>query len=193
MGQLLKVTSVPMQTMRFSQNARLVPADHVDIERRKAMARHFAFHSRYSSMGNTVDLNYVNQVNRSFAGARTHSRPTGSAGWSAGPPPSGGRSAEQRPQAVSKENGLAASGSGPVSYTTDIPVSQISIPETQAAYTTQRGSFELRVATGELSYLPPMTMTIITQYPEIHFEYLGGFHYFPPPEDFTEGNMNLSI
>ena len=40
MGQLLKVTSVPMQTMRFSQNARLVPADHVDIERRKAMARH---------------------------------------------------------------------------------------------------------------------------------------------------------
>ena len=43
MGQLLKVTSVPMQTMRFSQNARLVPADHVDIERRKAMARHFAF------------------------------------------------------------------------------------------------------------------------------------------------------
>ena len=80
MGQLLKVTSVPMQTMRFSQNARLVPADHVDIERRKAMARHFAFHSRYSSRGNTVDLNYVNQVNRSFAGARTHSRPTGSAG-----------------------------------------------------------------------------------------------------------------
>lgn len=191
MGQLLKVTSVPMQTIRFTQNARLVPADHVDIERRKAMARHFAFSSRYSGGGHAVDLNYVNQVNRAFAGTRTLSRPTGSAVWSAGPLPSGGRSTEKRPQAVSKEDGLTSSGSGAVSYTPDIPDSQVSIPETQAAYTTQRGSFELRVATGELSYLPPMT--IITQYPEIHFEYLGGFHYFPPPEDFTEGNMNLSI
>lgn len=193
MGQLLKVTSVPMQTIRFTQNARLVPADHVDIERRKAMARHFAFSSRYSGGGNTVDLNYVNQVNRSFAGARTHSRPTGSAAWSAGPPSSGGKTAAEHPPAVSNENSIASSNSGSVPYASDIPDSQVTIPETQAAYTTQRGSFELRVATGELSYLPPMTMTIITQYPEIHFEYLGGFHYFPLPEDYMEGNMNLSI
>lgn len=57
------------------------------------------------------------------------------------------------------------------------------ISEPQAAYTVQRGAFELRVAKGELSYVPPLDMTIIVQYPGTEFEYLGDFNYVPPHKD----------
>ena len=39
MKQLIKITSVPMQTVRYTQNARLVSSDSVALERRKAIAR----------------------------------------------------------------------------------------------------------------------------------------------------------
>lgn len=201
MGQLLKVTSVPYQSIHFTQNARLVPIDNMDVERRKAMARHFAFHSRYSGGGSAIDLDYVNQVNKAFSnheasGRNPFSLPGQKALSSSGRTPyltgyslhegevsqvpptvpvsSGGQSQEAIPAAV-----LSA----------PVPA----IPEPAAAYTAQRGSFELRVAKGELSYIPPLVMTIITQYPEIHFEYTGGFHYFPPPNDSSDGTMDLSI
>ena len=45
----------------------------------------------------------------------------------------------------------------------------------------------------ELSYVPPLVMTIVTQYPDIQFEYTGGFHYIPPREDSSGTNMNVSI
>mgnify|MGYP005966572803 CR=1 FL=1 len=83
-----------------------------------------------------------------------------------------------------------------VSGNTDPPVhaSSVQVPaEAAAAYIVQRGSFELRVAKGELSYVPPLVMTIVTQYPDIQFEYTGGFHYIPPREDSSGTNMNVSI
>ena len=40
MGPLIKITTEPIQMVRFTQNARLVNSDSVDIERRKALARH---------------------------------------------------------------------------------------------------------------------------------------------------------
>ena len=83
-----------------------------------------------------------------------------------------------------------------ISGNTDPPVhaSSVQVPaEAAAAYIVQRGSFELRVAKGELSYVPPLVMTIVTQYPDIQFEYTGGFHYIPPREDSSGTNMNVSI
>jgi len=37
----------------------------------------------------------------------------------------------------------------------------------------------MRVHQGEITYLPAMNMTIITQMPEVKFEYTGDFVYFP--------------
>ena len=52
--------------------------------------------------------------------------------------------------------------------------------ENASRYLAERGSFEMRVWRGDLTFMPPLVMTIITQYPEIHFEYTGGFLYVPP-------------
>ena len=49
----------------------------------------------------------------------------------------------------------------------------------------------MKVAKGDLTYLPPMMMTIITQRPELHFEYLGDFNYVPPREPQRGGAINL--
>lgn len=203
MGQLLKVTSTPFQAIHFTQNARLVPTDNIDIERRKVMARHFAFNSRYSVGRGSIDLEYVNQINKAF-----------STGHSAGQPavslPGQGAGSQDIKTAVSSGKTPSYTGntedysvtSTTASVKDSIPlrtsVSQPSvdrtvIPETQAAYTMQRGSFELRVAKGELSYIPPLVMTIITQYPDIDFEYTGGFNYVPPREDNLNNIVNLSI
>lgn len=202
MGQLLKVTSVPFQAIHFTQNARLVPTDNIDIERRKAMARHFAFHSRYSG-GGGVDLDYVNQVNKAFSLAQSSSQPqTPLPGQDIRPSAGQGSQAAGR---LALEHSTAAKHMPSPSSVSDnapspstgtwfvTPVHEAVIPEPQAAYTLQRGSFELRVAKGELSYIPPLDMTIITQYPEIHFEYTGGYHYFPSPDQSSNGNLNISI
>ena len=52
--------------------------------------------------------------------------------------------------------------------------------ETVSSYTAERGAFELRVQRGDLTFIPPMVMTVIAQYPEIEFHYTGGFLYVPP-------------
>lgn len=203
MGQLLKVTSTPFQAIHFTQSARLVPTDSLDIERRKAMARHIAFNSRYSGGGSSIDLEYVNQVNRVFSTGHAVSKQP------AAPLPgqdTGSRDIQNMPapkKMISKTGAATEQSTAPAADSADsivpsvlsVPVQSgntITIPEAQAAYTMQRGSFELRVAKGELSYIPPLAMTIITQYPDIHFEYTGGFNYIPPREDNSE-NINFFI
>ena len=62
--------------------------------------------------------------------------------------------------------------------------------ESSSAYTAELGALEMRVARGDLTFLPPMVMTIVTQYPELHFEYLGEFNYVPPL-DSAGNNINL--
>ncbi len=200
-GQLLKVTTTPFQAVRFSQNARLVSSGSVDLERRKAIARMRAFQSQHSSRAN-LDMNYVNQINRTFSTKQTH-QPTAPAADSTAKPVidkanTAIRSSSQTSIfAPASDNHTADSDFMPV-----IPSSSqgSSSPEVQAnlfaendsAYTVDRGAFEFRVATGEVSFLPPLTMTVITQRPEVHFEYTGGYHYVPA-SSFEDGILNLSI
>jgi hypothetical protein len=200
-GQLLKVTTTPFQAVRFSQNARLVSSGSVDLERRKAIARMRAFQSQHSSRAN-LDMNYVNQINRTFSTKQTH-QPTAPAADSTAKPVidkanTAIRSSSQTSiSAPASDNHTADSDFMPV-----IPSSSqgSSSPEVQAnlfaendsAYTVDRGAFEFRVATGEVSFLPPLTMTVITQRPEVHFEYTGGYHYVPA-SSFEDGILNLSI
>ena len=63
--------------------------------------------------------------------------------------------------------------------------------EMRSSYTAQRGAFEMRVARGDLTYLPPLVMTVITQRPQVHVEYLGGFNYVPPSAGEVGGSLNL--
>ncbi len=206
MEQLLKVTSIPFQAIRFTQNARLIPADHVSLERQKALARHRAFQSRYRAAVSSIDFEYINKVKTAFSKKTSFGRDAlETPSYPASSPPKAGFYISD-----SGLNQVAEADSGPVSRPSDQVAATVSdttaaaaaalaaphrsvSPETVSAYAVQRGSFELRVAKGELSYVPPLVMTIVTQYPDIHFEYTGGFHYVPPREDQLGVNMNLSI
>lgn len=207
MEQLIKVTSVPFQAIRFTQNARLIPADNMTLERQKALARHRAFQSRYRAAASTIDYDYINQVKAAFSkGAKTSQKLASAVRHTASTQPH-----DTPHSSVSQSN--QASHFAPSSYASQVPSYRTSeetyIPEyadrqapvvsdpvsseTATAYTVQRGSFELRVARGELSYVPPLVMTVVTQYPDIHFEYTGDFNYIPPREDSSGTNMNVSI
>lgn len=202
MGQLIRFSTTSFEAVRFSQNARLVPSDQVDIERRKAIARHNAFRARTSSGGASLDMNYINRVNKAFS-VKKSATPA-----SVPAPAVSGKTAHQSAPSVShyqaagsasaqtavETTGSAVGTSAEVTlqvYTNSSASSAPSV-ESETAYTAQRGAFELRVAKGEISYVPAMAMTIITQYPEVNFEYLGGFNYVPPSFDPTGSNMNYT-
>ncbi len=202
MGQLIRSTTTSFEAIRFSQNARLVPSDQVDIERRKAIARHNAFRSREPSGGATMDMNYINRVNKTFAvkKAVASASATVNTGKMASQPVSRPSSQSvalsSSAPAPSAAEGIrnpatVAEGTAAEAYT-GASIPSASNVESEAAYDTQRGAFELRVAKGELSYVPAMVMTIITQYPEVNFEYLGGFNYVPASWEPMGSNMHYS-
>lgn len=206
MQQLIKITSVPMRTMSYTQNARLVSSDSVDMERRKALARQMSFH-RSAGRG-SLPMQDIARINRTFS-RRTATAPQGEnvprrqavfhqAQSSA--PQTTSQSAPMTANAAS----MAYAGSDLPAPTADYSavssaVAAVSMPsgsgtsmEISSSYTAERGSLEMRVAKGDLTFLPPMVMTIVTQYPELHFEYLGDFNYVPPRDPQTGGNINLA-
>lgn len=198
MDQLLKVTSIPFQAVCFTQNARLLPADNVALERQKALARHNALNQRFRPGSSTLDFDYINQVNMAFSAkhasdsgsAPSHSPQAAASGPVFRPPARSGTGSLPVPVNVSGDP-PAASKAASIEKAA-IPAGEASA-EIRSSYTVQRGSFELRVAKGELSYIPPLVMTIITQYPDVEFEYIGGFNYVPPQKDSSEIIMNLTI
>lgn len=199
MQPLIKITSVPMQTVRYTQNARLVSSNSVDIERRKALARQMSF-SRNAGRS-TVAMKDITKINRTFS--RRHLSVS-----SKGQTISREEAAFHQVQSSAAQMNIARSTpseemiipniqmSDPAIYTnvavvpTAITGTDFSMENT-SSYTAERGSLEMRVAKGELTFLPPMVMTIVTQYPELHFEYLGDFNYIPPLNSQTGGNINL--
>lgn len=204
MQQLIKITSVPMQTARLTQGGRLVSSDSLDIERRKALARQMSFQRRNTS-GSSLPMDAITKINRTFSKKNLAS------------------SASVQPQTVNRQQSVsqqsmsrqqpvitqnpapatqtssasasALSGAAAAVSTTAYEASLVSSPElTQnlhSSYTAQLGALEMRVAKGELTFLPPMVMTIVTQRPDLHFEYLGDFNYMPPRKPETGSNINL--
>lgn len=199
MDQLLKVTSIPFQAVCFTQNARLLPSDSVTLERQKALARHNALKQRYRRGSSALDFDYINQVNMAFSKktshdsgpAPLHSSQTAATGPGSRPPARSGSPSFSAPRNVLRDQSLSPKAASMEKAA--IPAGGDASSEIRSSYTVQRGSFELRVAKGELSYIPPLAMTIVTQYPDVEFEYIGGFHYFPPQEDSSEITMNLTI
>ncbi|MCI8429684.1 MAG: hypothetical protein HFI16_05430 [Lachnospiraceae bacterium] len=205
MQQLIKITSVPMRTMSYTQNARLVRSDSVDMERRKALARRMSFHRNAGR--NFMPMKDITKINRTFSRHQTNAAPKG-------------KTLSRQETAYRAQNSvsqMAARSGAPLNVVStnpevsDLPVSDssyaetiavaASFPESTAAdismensssYAAELGALEMRVAKGELTFLPPMVMTIVTQYPELHFEYLGDFNYIPPRNSQTGGNINLA-
>ena len=198
MQPLIKITSVPIRTASYSQNARLVSSDSVDMERRKALARRMSF-QRSAGKG-FMPMKDITRINQTFS-RRTAAAPKGQN-------ISRQETAFRNVQSSVPQVKMYASSEMPSS---DISVSDtvytkafaaVSMPvsssgtrtdismESSSAYTAELGALEMRVARGDLTFLPPMVMTIITQYPELHFEYLGEFNYVPPL-DSAGNNINL--
>lgn len=200
MEQLIKITSVPMQMVRYTQNARLVSSDSVALERRKALARQMSFHR--SAGRNSVPVQDITKINRTFSKhaaappqEQTVSRKQ-AAFHQVQPQPSAPQVSPNPSAAVDAVNTTASVAGTEIAYAAAAaaPVqtggSGVSA-ETRSTYSAERGAFEMKVAKGDLTYLPPMVMTIITQRPELHFEYLGDFNYVPPREPQRGGAVNL--
>ena len=207
MEPLIKITTEPIRIEHFRQNGRLVNSNNVDMERRKALARQASFRS---SVGQgPVSVDDINKINRAFSKKQQSAAPQVS---------DDGSSFQQklissqtaRPQIQVKPSmqqpasaPVVADGS-PVMETASLDAASAPVASTASqtvidhdftasaasSYTAQRGAFEMRVAKGELSYLPPMVMTVVTQRPQVHIEYLGGFNYVPPRDE-SSGNVNL--
>lgn len=201
MQQLIKITSTPIRTVSYRQGGRLVSSGSVDIERRKALARQMSF--QRSAGKNFVPVKDIAKINRTFsrrpAAAVTGqniSRQEGAfrsvqSSASQVNIPSAPAGGTPIPDITVSDAGYAEASavvSAPVtsSYTS----TNVSL-ESNSAYTAELGALEMRVAKGELTFLPPMVMTIVTQYPELHFEYLGDFNYVPPLDSPAGSNINL--
>ncbi len=198
MGPLIKVSSTSFQAFRFRQDARLVANDSVDIERQKVIARHRAFCTRLTGSSKSADLKYINEINRSFASAQTVSLPASKESAGASDTLSAPQlkvttqPAPKTFRAPSASSVSAGSASAP-DYVSSADPAAAHVPEAQSGYTMQRASFEWRVAGGDISFIPSLDMTIITQYPDVHFEYTGDFNYVPPRKDTLNYNINQSI
>lgn len=198
MQQLIKITSVPIQTASYSQGARLVSSDSVDMERRKALARRMSF--QRSAGRNFMPMKDIARINRTFS-RRAAAVPKGQ---DISRQETAFRTAQSSaPQMKTPTPSEMSMPDLPLSdaiYTEAVAVSvPSSVPsggnvdismESNSTYTAELGALEMRVARGDLTFLPPMVMTIVTQYPELHFEYLGEFNYVPPLNS-AGNNINL--
>ncbi len=194
MSQLIRVTSTPYQAVHFSQKAQLVPSGMVDVERRRAVARQIAFHSRHTK-GGSIDMESYQKIRRTFNPSPASQAPIPAQTAQAIPVSESRPQTSQAPSAsVSIEAyGVSDSQMTAAASTLDAVSSQNVSSQYEAAYDVQLASFELRAARGDISYLPGFDVTIVIQRPEIHFEYLGEFNYVPPQEDVIGRNVNLYI
>lgn len=196
MGPLIKITTEPLQMVRFTQNARLVNSDSIDMERRKAVARQMTMRRSTPHVQGSVSVKEIAQINQAFS----HSNAAQVSDMAS-------------PQIISRQAAQAASIPASVRQTASVSTpapdmvqgdAVVAMPaqttsgtsqdisvETNTSYTAQRGAFEMRVARGDLTYLPPLVMTVITQRPQVHVEYLGGFNYVPPLDSNPGRNVNL--
>ena len=195
MGPLIKITTEPLQMVRFTQNARLVTSDSVDIERRKALARQMASRRSNPHVQGSVSVEDITRINRAFS--RSNATPQVQVQDKSFLQTALQHAAQPSAPAASSPAPAVPAANGGSSYTptaalsASTAVSQDISVETSTSYTAQRGAFEMRVAKGDLTYLPPLVMTIITQRPQVHVEYLGGFNYVPPRDGDPGRNVNL--
>ena len=193
MKPLIRITTEPIEIVRYSQNARLISSGSVDIERKKALARS-SMQRRRASQVQSVSIEDVTRINRAFSKnnnvkSQVQDTSQNQVAYRRAAQPSVPTPAPSKaPEAIMADSDNASVAAAAIPASSFQPASDISM-ESNTSYVTQRGSFEMRVAKGELTYLPPMVMTFVTQRPQVHVEYLGGFNYVPP----RDGDMGSSV
>ena len=156
MGPLIKITSDPLRLVRITEQARLLPSDIVELERRKAIAYRISTQISQGGYSKHIPIADIVRINRTFSSHAFSS--------------------------VSSDNTVTVQEKGssqPLASETEADT------EFHSSYAVERGAFEMRVSRGDVTFIPALTMTIITQMPELHFEYLGGFNYVPPRDEGT--------
>ena len=175
MGQVIKISTTDFRAIHLSIGGRLVPSDLLDEARGRALR----MGAMEAQIAGTHDIGYRRAVNLCYRssgqvkyGALVHRM----------------RRMEINPNALSLTRQTAST---PNLHTTDTTQSAAATSmealatvqalrnEKSAGYLQDRGAFEMRVHQGEIVYLPAMEMVIVTQMPEIKFEYTGDFVYFP--------------
>ncbi len=180
MSQLIKATITPYEAVHFRQSARLVSSGSLDTERRRIMAMQARFQMRYSGQGVASKPHDTSQVRRAFMPKRQAQQISQDS------------PAAETVVSTPVQPEISASDTRNLTLSTPIAASQFStksgsasegnayIEQAQAAHSMEKASFELRVASGELSYVPAFDFTIVLQRPGVQFEYMGDFTYVPP-------------
>ena len=192
MSQLIKATVTPYEAVHLRQSARLVSSGNLDAERRKIMAMQARFQFRYSGHGAASDPHHANQVRRAFTAKNAPQQITPET------------SATDHVVATSVQPKVSTASTkypsesvpAAASYSTDsnsFSEGNTYIEQAQASYAMEKASFDLRVSSGDLSYVPAFDFTIVLQKPGVEFEYMGGFNYVPPSWSPVGENVNMVL
>ena len=169
MSMVLHVHTEPFQAIRLTQNARLVSSNSVESERRMALARHMAFsRSHNSGTWGREQLKNILKINHAFSSKNE------------------GRSVSLHSLKAASPTALLSGGDINVSNSSDYIADSSNTSgtsQTSSSYMVERAALEMRASSGDLTFIPPLVLTIITQYPSISFEYTGEFNQFPPSEN----------
>lgn len=186
MGQLINITSKAFEAVRIHVGGKNVPEEQIQAERRRALHRGtiLAKQARVESEGFTNEVNHYYNRLRAVSGRAPEIRQTAPEIQLSGPPSTAPSTAD----VVSKQ----AQSHG--EFVLTLPMGSKSSGESlrqenMSNYYRELGATEMKVQRGELSFVPPMNMTIVTQYPEVKIEYTGDFNYFPTPVELGE-NIN---
>ena len=189
MGQLIKVSTTDFKAIHLSSGGKLVPSDQIDqargralrlstIEAQKAGKEDAALQYKVNRQYQRVENNLAYYSAMQAVSAKRTETGTDSL------PLTGADT--QSPNLYIQGNKQRAAAE-----TLEILESQRAMrQEKTAGYLQDRGAFEMRVHKGDLSFLPAMDMTIVTQMPDIKFEYTGDFIYFPKKPDMG-GSIDL--
>lgn len=195
MSQLIKATITPYEAVHFRQNARLVSSGNLDAERRRIMAMQAQFHFRYSGQGTAVKSSDTSQVRRAFS--KKQLKPITEGVDTPAAEPAVSTSVQPKVSLPKVSNPVLSSPEGTASYVSADSDSYSDgnafTEQVQATYNLEKASFELRVSSGDLSFVPAMDFTIVLQKPEVQFEYLGGFTYVPPSWSPIGENLDMVL
>lgn len=67
MAALIKVTSIPFQSTRFTQSARLVPSQAVASERQKTYSLYRAYQNQHHVKGNSSSFDFMSKYRQAFS------------------------------------------------------------------------------------------------------------------------------
>ena len=148
MDGALKVQRQSFEAVRFTQPARMVPNVLLELELQKALNRYQSMVQQHASSARNGSRYFDNtqEIRRTFD-----------------------ESAASMEQVLQSDSDFSFPELSRQTYANGSAQNL----ELSTAYTIERAATELRSITGKLTFVPPLTLTIITQYPELHFEYIG--------------------